>query len=86
MIKELDIAINMKQVWIYRTTCVGCKNYVDFRMRFGDELVITKYCTELQSHIKDPKGACTKCSFNRAYPTKWYKIKYKIRKLWQKYF
>ena len=72
-----------KQIWVNRTTCEDCVNYSDFRMRIKDELIITKYCSVLQSHILNPKTACTLCSYNRAYPSTWYKFKYKLKKLWK---
>jgi len=70
--------------WVYKTTCEGCKNYSDFRMSIKGEVTVTKYCSELQAHIINPKNACYTCSYNRAYPSTWYKIKYKLSKLWKK--
>ena len=79
-IKELSVRKMEVNRWIYRTTCVGCKHHVDFRMS-GKTY---KYCADMQCYVNNPEQLCQVCDFNKANPSRWWILKYRIREFFKR--
>ena len=87
VINDLNLKLNQNLIskpnkWVYKLSCEQCNQYQDFNIEIEGVVTKHKFCMSNFVYVTNPKKACLYCNNNKANPSDWWILKFKIKKFW----